>query len=101
MRILWGRKYGNWLGAPGKKEGTRPNPDPAAPSQNSPAEQATMPPQVQSLVSGAPVSPPSEERQPGLTSQALNNPKGAYTAHLRTLITKTIPGIAFGTRVLK
>ena len=28
-------------------------------------------------------------------------PKGPYTAHLRTLVPKTIPGMVFGTRVLK
>ena len=27
-------------------------------------------------------------------------PKGPYTAHLRTLVPRTIPGIVFGTRVL-
>ena len=28
-------------------------------------------------------------------------PKDSYTAHLRTLVPKTIPGTVFGTRVLK
>ena len=28
-------------------------------------------------------------------------PKGPYTAHVRTLVPKTIPGMAFGTRLLK
>ena len=28
-------------------------------------------------------------------------PKGPYTAHLKTLVPNTIPGIVFGTRVLK
>ena len=28
-------------------------------------------------------------------------PKGPYTVHLRTLLSNAIPGIAFGTRVLK
>ena len=28
-------------------------------------------------------------------------PKGPYTAHLRTLVPKTIPSMVFGTRVLK
>ena len=29
------------------------------------------------------------------------NPKGLSTAHLRTLVPNTIPGIVFGTRILK
>ena len=28
-------------------------------------------------------------------------PKDPYTAHVRTLVPKTIPGMVFGTRVLK
>ena len=38
-----------------------------------------------------------------ITSQLpfkIPHPKGPYTAHLRTLVPKTIPSVVFGTRVL-
>ena len=37
----------------------------------------------------------------GLADDSTASPKGPYSAHLRTLVPKTIRGIVFGTRVLK
>ena len=42
-----------------------------------------------------------EESSYGANTTSGLRPKGPYTAHLRTLVPKTIPGTVFGTRVLK
>ena len=55
-----------------------------------------------------PAGPEAAVQTPGSSKRGTSRkchscyfPKGPYTAHLRTLVPKTIPGIVFGTSVLK